>query len=125
DGFYEWRKPADGGRKQPFYVTAADGSALALAGLFAFWRDPSRAGDDPERWLVSITVVTRASRDDLVDLHDREPVMLPSQAWDAWLDPAEQDARAAADLLTLPAPPVRLTGISTAVNAVANDGPGL
>src|SRR5450631_3434327 len=33
DGFYEWRRSPDGSR-QPYYITSADGSPLALAGLW-------------------------------------------------------------------------------------------
>ena len=38
DGFYEWQALADG--KQPWYVSAADGAPLALAGLWEHWTAP-------------------------------------------------------------------------------------
>ena len=40
DGFYEWQDQGKGERKQPFYITSRDFSPLALAGLWATWRDP-------------------------------------------------------------------------------------
>ncbi len=39
DCYYEWL--ADGKRKRPFAVSAADGSPLALAGLASWWRVPA------------------------------------------------------------------------------------
>ena len=64
EGYFEWKKP-DGSApprtpKQPFWIHAEDGSPLAFAGLYEFWRDPARADDDPLRWLVSMTIVTAA-----------------------------------------------------------------
>ena len=39
DCYYEWL--ADGARKRPFAVSAADGGPLALAGLASWWRVPA------------------------------------------------------------------------------------
>ncbi|MDQ3827320.1 MAG: SOS response-associated peptidase, partial [Actinomycetota bacterium] len=36
DGWYEWQRT--GNHKQPFFITAEDGSTLALAGLWSTWR---------------------------------------------------------------------------------------
>src|SRR6185295_12328716 len=65
DGYYEWKPPDDSGagarpkaKKQPYYIHPADGGVLALAGLYEFWKDPTKADDDPDRWLVSAAVVT-------------------------------------------------------------------
>ena len=94
DGYYEWKKAAPGGpgpagkRKQPFYLHPADGDLVALAGLYEFWKDPTKADDDPARWVVSATVITRPASDELAHIHDRQPLMLRSDAWSAWLDPA-------------------------------------
>jgi putative SOS response-associated peptidase YedK len=127
DGYYEWQPPPEGARtrtKQPFYIHHPDGAPLALAGLYEFWKDPAKADDDPERWLVTATVITTTAVDELGRIHDRQPIMLLADAWDAWLDPAV-DADGAARLLATPAPPLEATPVSTAVNAVRNDGPEL
>jgi len=54
DGWYEWYTPKaiDGATgkapaKQPFFLHPADGSLLAMAGLYEFWRDKSLPEDDP------------------------------------------------------------------------------
>lgn len=133
DGYYEWQaaaEPAPGaprGRrapKQPFWIHPTDGGGAALAGLYEFWRDPTKADDDPDRWLVTATVVTRPATEAMADIHDRQPLILPPEAWSAWLDPAvgADEARA---LLDAAPPPLVATPVSTRVNAVANNGPEL
>ncbi|WP_129338123.1 SOS response-associated peptidase [Cellulomonas endophytica] len=126
DGYYEWQKPPEGtkGRKQPYWIHAEDGSVLALAGLYEFWKDPTKADDDPDRWLVSATVITRPATPALAPVHDRQPLALPPDRWEAWLDPAV-DAHGARALLEVVPPPLVATPVSTRVNAVANDGPDL
>ncbi|WP_029290986.1 SOS response-associated peptidase [Cellulomonas sp. HZM] len=125
DGYFEWKKPAADApvkRKQPFYLHPADGDVLALAGLYEFWKDPSKADDDPDRWLVSATVITRPALPELEHIHDRQPLMLRREDWDAWLDPAV-DAEHARPLLTAEPPLIEATPVSTRVNTVANNSP--
>ncbi|NMR19928.1 SOS response-associated peptidase [Cellulomonas fimi] len=127
DGYYEWQPPdsASGSTtKQPYFIHAPDGSPLAMAGLYEFWKNPTKAEDDPERWLVSATVITTTAVDEMGHVHDRQPVILRPDRWDAWLDPAV-DAEQAATLLDSPLPRLELTPVSTAVNKVGNDGPEL
>lgn len=128
DGYYEWQAPGPGAppkaRKQPFYLHPADGDVVALAGLYEFWKDPTKAEDGPTRWLVSATVITRPAAKEHAHIHDRQPLMLVRDDWAAWLDPARgaDEARA---LLDSAGPALVATPVSTAVNAVANDGPSL
>ena len=84
DAFYEWQRTA--GRSMPIAIRRADGDVLALAGLWAGWRDP-------ETGLVrrTFTIVTTAADDRLADLHDRMPVIVPPESWATWLDPAPAD----------------------------------
>ncbi len=128
DGYYEWSKPdpalGKGARKQPWYIHPEDDGPLALAGLYEFWKDPTKADDDPERWLVTATIVTRAATETMARIHDRQPLVLPRTLWDDWLSP-HVDANGAHDLLAAVPPALRTTPVSTAVNAVANDGPEL
>nr|WP_246314157.1 SOS response-associated peptidase [Kineococcus aurantiacus] len=97
DAWYEWQTTAvtgPGGKplKQPFAVSAADGSVLSLAGVYEFWQDPARAPEDPARWVVSFAVVTRAAEAGLDRLHERMPLVVPRDLRDAWLDPSLDDA---------------------------------
>ena len=103
DGYYEWvTPPAEPGapksrtRKQPYFITPADGSVMAMAGLYEFWRDPGRPADDPEAWLATCTVVTTAAEPALERIHPRMPLVLLPEAFDDWLDPALSDPAAEA-----------------------------
>jgi len=131
DGYYEWyateqRTKAGKPVKQPFFIRPADGGVLAMAGLYEIWRDPTRSDDDPHRFLWSCTVITTSAEDAVGHIHDRMPLMVPRDRWDAWLHPEAGDAD---DLLRLlvPAAPGRLEAypVSTAVNSVRNNGPEL
>lgn len=85
-GYYEWHVDADG-NKQPFYINAGSDGMFALAGLYEWWRDPSKAENDPARWLLSATTLTKASAPELAHIHDRNPVLLTPDALEAWIDP--------------------------------------
>src|SRR5690606_36649489 len=108
--------------------SAADGRSAACGSVYECWRDGTRAVDDADRWLVSTTIITTDAAPYLAEVHDRMPLALPPEAWDAWLDPAV-DARGAADLLGLGGPlddvPMVAREVSTLVNSVTNEGPGL
>lgn len=127
DGYYEWQPPAPSSpskTKQPFYIHAANGAPLAMAGLYEFWKDPTKAEDDPARWLVTAAVITTRAVDELGQVHDRQPVILLPDRWDAWLDPAVDGEGASRLLASLP-PRLEITGVSTAVNKVGTNGPEL
>jgi putative SOS response-associated peptidase YedK len=118
DGWYEWARQDDGGR-QPYFLTPADGSLLAFAGLYEIW------GDAGSR-LLTCAIVTTAAVGELVRVHDRMPLVLPPEAWAGWLDPARSHP---GPLLAPPAPDLvdrlELRPVGPAVGNVANDGPQL
>ena len=97
-----------------------------MAGLYEIWRDPSRAEDDPDRFLWSCTVITTDAPDDLGRIHDRMPLVLARAAWNRWLDPELADP---ADLLTAwdeaDGEQLELRPVSVKVNSVKNDDPSL
>jgi len=138
DGYYEWYTPTEPDapttkagkpRKQPFYIHPADGSSLAMAGLYEWWHDPTRDRDDPDAWLLTTTVITTTATDALGRIHDRMPVLVPRPAWARWLDPDDVDpagGQPLTDLLVPADPDALLTeAVSTAVNDVRNNGPEL
>jgi putative SOS response-associated peptidase YedK len=132
DGFYEWQAGQPAGpltkagkpAKQPMFINRLDGEPLAVAGLWSAWRDP--AGDPSADWLHSATIVTTSANGTMSPIHDRMPVILPQTAWEAWLDPQNQDLESLSGLL-LPAADSLLTvrAVSTDVNNVRNKGPEL
>lgn len=117
DGFYEWR--TDGRAKQPFACAPRSGEPMVCAGLWEGWKHP-----DGE-WLRSFTIVTCASAGRQALLHDRMPVILPRDAWDAWLAPTTT----APDLLALLRPAEDATlafwPVSARVGRVAENDAGL
>ncbi|MBB4891394.1 putative SOS response-associated peptidase YedK [Streptomyces olivoverticillatus] len=152
DGYYEWvtgaqeRELEEQGRrkrtrKQPYFVTPADGSVMAMAGIYEFWRDPTLPGDHPQAWWATCSVLTTDADPEpfaqphpalepgprsLAEIHPRMPLVLPPERWDAWLDPARTDVQ---ELRVLLAPPpsglVRAYPVTTAVSDVRNNGPEL
>jgi putative SOS response-associated peptidase YedK len=122
DGFYEWQDQGKGQRKQPFYVTSRDGEPLALAGLWATWRDPE--GDGEELW--TCTILTTTANKLMGSVHHRMPVILLPEAWDAWLDPDNKDVEQLTALLK-PAPEelLALWPVDQAVSNPRNNRPEL
>ena len=132
DGWYEWQlspvqkdvkgKPV----KQPFFMHPADGSIAAIAAVYELWRDPSRHADDPQAWLASYALVTIEAEPGLAVIHDRMPLILPRDRWDAWLDPQERDPDTVRALIQPPVPGrFAAVPVSPRVNAAANNGPEL
>ncbi|TYC14057.1 SOS response-associated peptidase [Actinomadura syzygii] len=137
DGYFEWYvlegqddtpDPAGGEKKakkrkpqkQPFFIRPKDGAVMAMAGLYELWKSPE------DEWVWTCTVITTDAPDDLGRIHDRMPMVVEPDRWDAWLDPELTDTETVRGLLvpamagTMDAYPV-----SKAVNSVKNNGPEL
>lgn len=124
DGFYEWKKAKDGKLKQPYFIHPTEEPVFAFAGLWERWHD-KEGGDD----VRSCTIITGDPNEVASTIHDRMPVVLPREHWDAWLDPANDDIDALKALL-VPAPaggfaayPVRTRVNSPKNNAEENLDP--
>ena len=118
DGYYEWMVAEDG--KHPMFLHG-DG-VLGFAGLYESRRD----FDDPDAWLRTYTILTCTATDELGHIHDRSPVVVPRELTDAWLDPTMTDPDTVRDLIAaMPEPRLHAYEVSTAVNSVRNNGPGL
>ena len=123
DNFYEWKR--EGKVKQPYAIGREDGRPLALAGLWAGWKDP--ASDEESPIIVrTFTIVTTTPNDAMADLHDRMPVVIPDDAWDRWLDPNPADP---SELVAMLDPTddiaLRIFAVNRDVNDVRRDGPEL
>ncbi|MFP5070804.1 SOS response-associated peptidase [Pseudonocardia nantongensis] len=140
DGWYEWQRhdaipKSEGGTgkpsKQPYFTGYADGATLAMAGIWEFWRP--KEGELAEKYpdgLVTACVLTTEAVGPLTQVHDRMPLVLPADAWDAWLDPDSGPSDdAVARLLAPPSPELVSTlevrPVSSQVNSVRNNGPEL
>ena len=119
DSFYEWKR--EGTIRQPYRVVRRDGRPLALAGLWAGWRDPAT-----ETVRRTFTIITTTPNDALGDLHDRMPVVIAEDAWDRWLDPRRR-IRASCSACSSRTRTVELEvyAVERFVNDVRRDGPEL
>lgn len=128
DGFYEWQRVEGRTRKQPWYITRRDGEPLAVAGIWERWRPREDDGGDLSAGedLITCAVITTDANGVVRPIHDRMPALLPPDAWERWLSPEVSDVEALRPLLG-PAPDELLVAwpVSTRVNRVGNDGPGL
>jgi putative SOS response-associated peptidase YedK len=123
DSFYEWKR--EGTIRQPYRVARADGLPLALAGLWAGWREPAT-----EQVRRTFTIVTSTPNGAMVDLHDRMPVVLEEGQWDRWLvdgraGPAADEDELLAMLQPTDAIELRIYPVNRHVNDVRRDGPDL
>lgn len=75
-GYYEW-KPTPSG-KQPYYLSARDGSVLSFAGLWDEWHDIETG-----EIVKSCTIIVTAANDFTRRVHDRMPVVL--EQFEPWL----------------------------------------
>jgi putative SOS response-associated peptidase YedK len=116
DGFYEWKK--EGRTKRPYFVRARDRQPFAFAGLWETWAD--RDGGE----IDTAAIVTCDANNMLTPIHDRMPVIVRPENYDAWLDGDAVDAKQAMALVG-PAPEDYLEAyeVSTRVNSANNDGP--
>ncbi len=114
DGFYEWRKM--GSVKQPYCFEVGEGEVFALAGLWDHWTSPD--GEVIE----SCTILTTTPNSLVADLHDRMPVIVPSDKYELWLDPDVTDFKAIRDILKpYDATAMRLYPVNRKLNNSNND----
>jgi len=77
DGFYEWTAGADKGR-DPWFIYMPDRAPFSFAGL---WAHNDALG------VTSCTILTDAAVGPVAKLHNRMPIILDPNVYEAWLDP--------------------------------------
>jgi len=120
DGYYEWRREADG-TKTPLWIARKDGAPFLFAGI---WEDRrSRATGATTRGCAILTQPPNAF---VAPIHARMPVVLDDAAVLQWVAPEARDARALLALLD-PTPPERWKAhaVSPRVGNVRYDDPAL
>ena len=110
NGYYEWR--AENGRKQPYFIRMASADVFSFAGLWSSWQGP----DGP---VESCVIITTSAREELADIHDRMPVIIGPDNYDAWLDAGGQD------LLKPCVGEMEAVPVSRRVNSPRNQGESL
>lgn len=111
DGFYEWRK--EGEQKTPYFISLADGSPFAFAGLWERWQ--SRESDES---IQSTAIITTSANEFLAQIHHRMPVVLQAENANRWL----QGDMALLEEVTEAPPDFRAWPVSRTVNNARNEG---
>jgi putative SOS response-associated peptidase YedK len=111
DGFYEWQ--STNGR-QPVYIRMADGGVFAFAGLWERWKGP-------EGPVETCTLITTSPNELMAPIHDRMPVILPRDAYGAWLSPGATPDVLGSLLSPYPAGEMASYRVSKLVNNPRND----
>lgn len=89
NGFYEWQAVEDRTAKQPWYIRLPDQALFALGGLW------ERSRREDGTLVESCTIVTLPANELVAEIHNtkmRMPLILPRDAYAAWLS---DDANAA------------------------------
>jgi putative SOS response-associated peptidase YedK len=122
NGFFEWRhEPGPKkARGHPFFARPADGSLLALGGVWEVWHGPE------DQVLRTVAIVTTMANPEMSEVHDRMPVIVERADWASWLAPQALEPVVAGALLR-PAPGelLELVAVSDLVNSPKNDAPEL
>ncbi len=124
DGFYEWTGKV--GAKQPHLIRARasananQGHVMAMAGLWEHWV----GGDGSE--LQTMAILTVGANATMAPIHDRMPVILASDQFDAWLECRSGSASEVMHLLS-PAPEglLEIIPVSPKLNSVRAEGPAV
>lgn len=77
-GFYEWK--TEGKNKQPYYISLKSGEPMALGGLWESWKAPDGT------LLRTACIITTGPNEVMAPIHDRMPVIIPSEHWQDWLN---------------------------------------
>lgn len=115
-GFYEWTGPK--GARVPHAIFGAS-PIMSLAGLYSWWREPGG------EWLLTTTILTRASAGQMTMIHDRMPVFLAPELTADWLDPATEGDQHLVEAVAEAAAPLSLDLRVHRVRPLRGDGPEL
>ena len=113
DGFYEWHEENG---KQPYYIHSTQDQPLVFAGIWDHWEDDS--GDR----IDSCSIITCAANDQMKPIHERMPVILSADKWDAWLTRQDKNTLQAM-LLPYSDNNLDIYPVSRAVNNPKQDDP--
>jgi putative SOS response-associated peptidase YedK len=111
DGYYEWLR--DGRAKLPHLYEVDGGKAFAFAGLWEWWSGPEGENAPVE----SCAILTTEANDLAAQVHDRMPVILDADDYNAWLR-GEQ-----IPLVPFPADRMTVRPVNSIVNNARNECP--
>jgi putative SOS response-associated peptidase YedK len=112
DGFYEWQKC--GKQKQPYHIRFRDGRPFGFAGLWERWHHEGQV-------LETCTILTTDANEVARPVHDRMPVILTPDNFQAWLDTSKGTDGASELLRPCSADDMIAVPVSTHVNNPRNN----
>lgn len=119
NGFYEW-KDFGGGKKIPFYIRLLDRDLFGMGGIYETHTD--QEGNK----LHTFAILTTEANALIQPLHDRMPVILRNNDYNAWLDPVNPRPEMLQTLLSsYPTEDMSTFKVSTEVNNPENNRPDL
>lgn len=119
DGWYEWvSDPQDPKRKQPYFIRLKSQAPMFMAALAEV-----HVGLEPNEG-DGFVIITAASDQGMLDIHDRRPLVLSPEHARQWIDPqlAPHEAEALARDQCLPVEDFEWFAVSKAVGNVRNEG---
>ena len=112
-GFYEWKIVA--GKKYPYYIRPAGDELFDFAGIIELWNGP----DGP---LHTVSLITTVPNEIMAAIHDRMPVIVSVEDYEAWLDPTNTNVDELKQFIrSYPSKQMRAHPVSTRVNTPRND----
>ncbi|MGE7472924.1 SOS response-associated peptidase [Bosea sp. NPDC003192] len=119
DGFYEWHRLGEGRQQEnrPYLFRRPNRGFFAFAALWETWHSPDGSEID------TVAMVTGPANGQMAAIHHRSPVIVPPEAFDAWLDPSAEPASVQALMRPPPDNLLEMFRLGAGVNKVANDGP--
>ncbi len=115
DGFYEWKR--EGEEKHPHWITLKDEGIFAMAGV----QSHRHTADGSEQ--VTCAIITTGPNKLMEEIHNRMPVILPTEDIGIWLDRETRSQDAEALLRPYPASDMKTHEVSRYVNNPRNDSP--
>ncbi|MBE0663387.1 MAG: SOS response-associated peptidase [Bacteroidales bacterium] len=111
DGFYEWKN--ENGKK-PYRITMKDLQPFAMAGIWETWKNPEG------KKINSFSIITTSANELMKNIHERMPVILPSEFEETWLK--SNDPREIRELLqAFESEKMQAYEVSKLVNSPGND----
>ncbi|MBL0171278.1 MAG: SOS response-associated peptidase [Gemmatimonadaceae bacterium] len=117
DLFYEWQVIAGQKVKQPWCIRLPDDEPFAFGAIWEQWTPKHDPGAEP---LITCAIITTEPNAVMAPIHDRMPVIMPPDHYEAWLDPSTRPA-VAQSLVQPYAGPMLAWPVSTRVNSPRTD----
>jgi putative SOS response-associated peptidase YedK len=124
-GYYEWLAGPNGPRT-PFFLHSEDDQPLGMAALYESASPTTPLDGEVRQPLLSAVIVTRSATDAIGIIHDRMPLIVPSELWSDWLNPKlVEPARVRELIAAMPDQQLVSRQVGRAVGSVRNNAPYL